>query len=419
VSSWWHGAIIAALEGAIFLLPFSGARAFTRARVCARVRVCACEWKHLYLLGLFSCYAGAARRPSVVPVPLAPPLQPGHACLGPRLACPAPPPFLPAHHTASLPDALPPAHPHTQPPPPCTCTYTHACTHTHTRARQQWSSTCPTSSLERCSLSLASRSPGTGCSAAAPRFRGPSTCCCWPRSWPSCSSGWSRAWRRACCCAPSTLQSPMRGCVEGGGGACLPGGCSCAHHRSGCHARARVCGQRAARALKRHTRAGSHGQASLACVHLRTPATTPLLTHTHAHIHTRTHAHIHTRTHAHTRAYTHTHVQANMAAINVLPTRSAAVRSYAESHLLEALGGRLATVGLSGYVFFGSSVLISKKVGRCVRRCAAASARLRSARARVCVCGWGGGGGMRFGGGGVRGCVARQLSLPRLRAPAT
>jgi hypothetical protein len=56
-------------------------------------------------------------------------------------------------------------------------------------------------------------------------------------------------------------------------------------------------------------------------------------------------------------------VQANLAAVRVLPTRSAAVRSYAESHLLEALAGRLATVALSGFIFFGSSVLVSDKVG--------------------------------------------------------
>lgn len=58
------------------------------------------------------------------------------------------------------------------------------------------------------------------------------------------------------------------------------------------------------------------------------------------------------------------HLQANLAAVKVLPTRSAAVRSYAESHLLEALAGRLATVALSGFMFFGSSVLMSDKVGR-------------------------------------------------------
>lgn len=55
-------------------------------------------------------------------------------------------------------------------------------------------------------------------------------------------------------------------------------------------------------------------------------------------------------------------LQANLAAVKVLPTRSAAVRSYAESHLLEALAGRLATVALSGFMFFGSSVLMSDKV---------------------------------------------------------
>jgi len=56
-------------------------------------------------------------------------------------------------------------------------------------------------------------------------------------------------------------------------------------------------------------------------------------------------------------------LQANLAAVKVLPTRSAAVRSYADSHLLEALAGRLATVALSGFMFFGSSVLMSDKVG--------------------------------------------------------
>lgn len=60
-------------------------------------------------------------------------------------------------------------------------------------------------------------------------------------------------------------------------------------------------------------------------------------------------------------------LQANLAAVKVLPTRSAAVRSYAESHLLESLSGRLATVALSGFMFFGSSVLMSDKVCDCDR----------------------------------------------------
>ena len=55
-------------------------------------------------------------------------------------------------------------------------------------------------------------------------------------------------------------------------------------------------------------------------------------------------------------------MQANTAAVKVLPTRSAAVRSYADSHLLEGLAGRLSTVALSGFIFFGSSVLMSDKV---------------------------------------------------------
>lgn len=55
--------------------------------------------------------------------------------------------------------------------------------------------------------------------------------------------------------------------------------------------------------------------------------------------------------------------QANMAAFTVIPSRSAAVRSYLESHLLEALAGRQASVALSGFIFFGSSVLLSDKVG--------------------------------------------------------
>lgn len=55
-------------------------------------------------------------------------------------------------------------------------------------------------------------------------------------------------------------------------------------------------------------------------------------------------------------------LQANMAAFTVLPSRSAAVRSYTESHVLEALNGHLATVAASGFMFFGSSVLMSNKV---------------------------------------------------------
>lgn len=64
-------------------------------------------------------------------------------------------------------------------------------------------------------------------------------------------------------------------------------------------------------------------------------------------------------------------LQANLAALKVLPTRSAAVRSYADSHLLEELAGRLATVALSGFIFFGSSVLMSDKVCICASMCAA------------------------------------------------
>jgi hypothetical protein len=51
-----------------------------------------------------------------------------------------------------------------------------------------------------------------------------------------------------------------------------------------------------------------------------------------------------------------------MAAFTVLPSRSAAVRSYHESHVLEALAGRTATVALSGFLFFGSSTLLSAQV---------------------------------------------------------
>ncbi|KAF8062987.1 hypothetical protein HT031_003826 [Scenedesmus sp. PABB004] len=57
-----------------------------------------------------------------------------------------------------------------------------------------------------------------------------------------------------------------------------------------------------------------------------------------------------------------TYARANMAAFAVLPTRSAAVRSYHESHVLEVVANRLATVALSGFMFFGSSVLMSSKV---------------------------------------------------------
>lgn len=52
-----------------------------------------------------------------------------------------------------------------------------------------------------------------------------------------------------------------------------------------------------------------------------------------------------------------------MTSFSVLPSRSAAVRSYQERQLLDALGARLAAVGLSGYMFFGSGVLLSDKVG--------------------------------------------------------
>jgi hypothetical protein len=68
-------------------------------------------------------------------------------------------------------------------------------------------------------------------------------------------------------------------------------------------------------------------------------------------------------------ARTHHRPQANMAAVRVLPTRSAAVRSYTESHLLEDLSGRLSTVALSGFMFFGSSVLMSDSVS-VAERCA-------------------------------------------------
>eukprot|EP00878_Enallax_costatus_P013193 GHUV01013790.1.p1 GENE.GHUV01013790.1~~GHUV01013790.1.p1 ORF type:complete len:1035 (+),score=287.38 GHUV01013790.1:628-3732(+) len=60
--------------------------------------------------------------------------------------------------------------------------------------------------------------------------------------------------------------------------------------------------------------------------------------------------------------FTVTYAKANLAAFTVLPSRSAAVRSYQESHILEALSGRLATVALKGFMFFGSSVALSDKV---------------------------------------------------------
>jgi hypothetical protein len=62
-------------------------------------------------------------------------------------------------------------------------------------------------------------------------------------------------------------------------------------------------------------------------------------------------------------------LQANMAAFKVLPSRSAAVRSYTESHVLEALSGHIATVAASGFLFFGSSVLMSNKVGTAAAGC--------------------------------------------------
>jgi hypothetical protein len=37
-----------------------------------------------------------------------------------------------------------------------------------------------------------------------------------------------------------------------------------------------------------------------------------------------------------------------------------------ESHVLEALNGHIATVAASGFLFFGSSVLMSNKVGACI-----------------------------------------------------
>jgi hypothetical protein len=52
-----------------------------------------------------------------------------------------------------------------------------------------------------------------------------------------------------------------------------------------------------------------------------------------------------------------------MTAFSVVPTRSAAVRTYRERHVLAEFADRMVAVGLSGYIFFGSSVLISAKVG--------------------------------------------------------
>jgi hypothetical protein len=45
-----------------------------------------------------------------------------------------------------------------------------------------------------------------------------------------------------------------------------------------------------------------------------------------------------------------------------VPSRSAAVRTFKERQLLELLSNRLVAVNLSGYMFFGSSVLMSDKV---------------------------------------------------------
>ncbi|KAK9811232.1 hypothetical protein WJX72_000395 [[Myrmecia] bisecta] len=60
--------------------------------------------------------------------------------------------------------------------------------------------------------------------------------------------------------------------------------------------------------------------------------------------------------------FAYAYARVHVTAFTVVPSRSGVVRPYAERAVLEVFNSRMASVSLSGYIFFGSSVSISNKV---------------------------------------------------------
>lgn len=54
-------------------------------------------------------------------------------------------------------------------------------------------------------------------------------------------------------------------------------------------------------------------------------------------------------------------MQVHVQAFTVVPSRSGVVRSLSERSVLEVFMSRMAALTLSGYIFFGSSVTISRQ----------------------------------------------------------
>lgn len=74
-------------------------------------------------------------------------------------------------------------------------------------------------------------------------------------------------------------------------------------------------------------------------------------------------------------AFVWRYARTTVTALTVVPSRAGAARPAAERAALAALGERWAIVGVDGYVFFGSSVSISRRVGAVADALAAVKAR--------------------------------------------
>ena len=60
--------------------------------------------------------------------------------------------------------------------------------------------------------------------------------------------------------------------------------------------------------------------------------------------------------------FAYSYAKVHVTAFTVVGSRSGRVRTFAERTMLELFYNRMAAVSLSGYIFFGSSVNISKQV---------------------------------------------------------
>ncbi len=60
--------------------------------------------------------------------------------------------------------------------------------------------------------------------------------------------------------------------------------------------------------------------------------------------------------------FAYSYAKVHVTAFTVVGSRSGRVRTFAERTMLELFYNRMAAVSLSGYIFFGSSVNISRQV---------------------------------------------------------